>query len=73
MIDEFVKMAEYCQSKIFEEIFDDLCFEDRKEKEILLAKKGKGHYRCIVNAEKNYEQIMLAISPYMAHFRCKSK
>ena len=37
--DEFVKRAEYFQSENLEEVFDDLCFRDRKEKEILLAKK----------------------------------
>ena len=55
----------YSQSENLEEVFDDLCFEYRKEKEILLVKKGKGHYRCMVNDEKMYEQIMMAVSPYI--------
>ena len=47
-------------------IFDGLNLEEKKKKEVLLAKKGKGHYRSMVEDEKLYQQIMQCVLPFIS-------
>ena len=52
-MEEFVKRSEYFQSESTDSgIFDNMSLEEKKEREVLLAKKGKGHYRSMIDDEK---------------------
>ena len=54
----------YSKPDITEVYFSHLPAEEAKKKELTMAKNKKGHYRCMVDDEKLYYQIMDALKPF---------